>query len=96
MEICPTLYLGNIKRSEVMNMNVEEKVVSIIRKVSSGLPNDYKSLDLIKGGILDSLAIMQMIGELDDAFDIELDVDDVVVENFNSIQHIVDLVNRYL
>ena len=59
------------------------------------MPNDYKSLDLIKGGIIDSLAIMQMIGELDDTFDIELDVDDIIVENFNSVQHIVDLVNRY-
>ena len=76
-------------------MAIEEKVVSIIRKVSSGLPNDYKSLDLIMDGIIDSLAIMQMIGELDDTFDIELDVDDIIVENFNSVQHIVDLVNRY-
>ena len=76
-------------------MAIEEKVVSIIRKVSRGLPNDYKSLDLIMDGIIDSLAIMQIIGELDDTFDIELDVDDIIVENFNSVQHIVDLVNRY-
>ncbi len=77
-------------------MSTENVVVQVVRKVGNGLPSDYKGIDLFQAGVLDSLAVMQMISELDEAFDIDIDVDDVIAENFNSLDNITKMVQKYL
>ena len=49
---------------------------------------------LIDGGILDSLAVINIIGALTDTFGIEIDADDIIAENFNSVDAIALLVER--
>ena len=49
---------------------------------------------LIDDGILDSLDIVMLVGELNDAFDISIGAEDLVPENFNSAQAIYALVQR--
>ena len=76
-------------------MSIKSKVVEIIKNLVNELPDNYDNIDLFISGILDSLAVMQMIGEIDDAFGIELDVDDVTADNFNTVEHIVKLIDKY-
>ena len=47
---------------------------------------------LIDDGILDSLQIMQLIMTLTDEFDIDIDGDDIIPENFNSLTAICEMV----
>jgi len=47
---------------------------------------------LIDNGILESLDIVMIVGELCDEFDIEIGVDDLVPENFNSAEKIYQLI----
>lgn len=49
---------------------------------------------LIDDGILDSLNIVMLVGELNDAFHISIGADDLTPENFNSLQAIYSLVQR--
>lgn len=49
---------------------------------------------LITGGILESFDIVSLVGELSDAFDIELHVEDLVPDNFNSIEGMLELIER--
>lgn len=49
---------------------------------------------LIDDGILTSLDIVMLVGELSNAFDIEITVDDLLPENFNSASAITALVER--
>ena len=49
---------------------------------------------LIDDGILTSLDIVMLVGELSNAFDIEIGVDDLLPENFNSATAIVALIQR--
>ena len=49
---------------------------------------------LIDGGILTSLDIVMLVGELNDAYDISISVNDLEPENFNSAEAIFALVNR--
>lgn len=49
---------------------------------------------LIDDGLLDSFDIVRIVGELNDVFDIEIDVDDLLPENFNSAAAIFELVEN--
>ncbi|MBQ8510328.1 MAG: acyl carrier protein [Clostridia bacterium] len=49
---------------------------------------------LIDDGILSSIDLVTIVGELNDAYDISISVDDLTSENFNSAESILDLVLR--
>lgn len=48
--------------------------------------------NLLESGVLDSLALMVLVGELEAAFDIEIDAGDLVPENFMTVVNIRGLV----
>ncbi len=50
--------------------------------------------DLVELGLLDSLSVMRLIDFLEDTYDIEVDGEDVVPENFTTIEAIGALVER--
>ena len=56
---------------------------------------DYETCDtLIDDGILDSFAILSIVSELQDAFDITITPADIIPENFNSAEALWDMVCR--
>ena len=48
---------------------------------------------LIDDGILESLDIVSIVGEIMDEFGVELNVDDLLPENFNSARAMMDLID---
>lgn len=55
-----------------------------------------KETKLIDDEILDSFDIITIVGEINDVFDININVGDLVPENFNSAKAIWELVQSYL
>ena len=56
---------------------------------------DYENCTtLIDDGILDSVAVLSLVSELQETYDISIGPADIVPENFNSLQAIYDLVER--
>jgi acyl carrier protein len=51
---------------------------------------------LITDGILDSFDIVSLVGELNDAFDIEIQVGNLVPDNFNSTEGMIALIEKLL
>lgn len=49
---------------------------------------------LIDGGILDSLNILEIVGEISDVFDVDITPAEIVPSNFNSAAAMLDMINR--
>ena len=74
-------------------MSVKEKVLLILREVKPS-KNLENVPDIIEGGYLDSFDLMGLISSLSEQFSIEIDVDDMTPENFDSVEAIVAMVDR--
>lgn len=68
-----------------------EKLVDILKELRPDI--DIESQSLVDDGILDSFDIVTLVGELTDAFSIEIGVEDIIPENFNSVDDIMALIN---
>ncbi len=69
-----------------------DKLLEILTEVRPDVDFENET-ELFDQGILDSFDIVSIISELNDAFDINIRVHDLIPENFNSLQSIVNLVN---
>ena len=70
-----------------------DKLLEILVGVRGGV--DYAAhIALIDEKILDSFDIINLIGEINDAFDIQVPPEDIVPENFNSAEAIYAMINR--
>lgn len=50
--------------------------------------------DLLKRGLLDSIAVMHIVEHVEEAYGVELDGADITVENFESLASIWRLIER--
>jgi acyl carrier protein len=75
--------------------NVAEQINDyIVRELMSDKPGTTVANDehLIDGGIIDSLGIFLVIGFIDSTFNVKVEPEDVVLENFQTVNAIRDLV----
>ena len=74
-------------------MSIRESIVAILKEIK---PN--KSLegvaDIVEGGYLDSFEIMNLIMLMTENFGVEIGFEEIVPENFNSIDAMVAMVER--
>lgn len=75
---------------------MEKRIVEILKEICEQFPIEYKGVNLLDEGYIDSLGIMNFIMEMDSEYNIEIDVDDVIPDNFRSVAAITALVERYL
>ena len=68
-----------------------EKLMQILTEACPGVELDGQTA-LIDDGILGSLDIVTIVSEIMEEFDVEITVDDLVPENFNSVQAIMALI----
>lgn len=70
-----------------------ERLMEILKKV---LPNvDFTTdADLVDDGIIDSLDVVAIISELTAEYDIEITSDDIEPDNFNSVQAMLEMIER--
>lgn len=72
---------------------MKEKVLQVLQEA---LPHvDFECSDaLVDDGILDSLSITQVIATLSMEFDITIPYEEIVEENFNSLDGLANMVER--
>ncbi|MCR5324434.1 MAG: acyl carrier protein [Lachnospiraceae bacterium] len=70
-----------------------ERIIEILEEIKSDV--DFTMEDqLVDGGILDSFDIVALVSELKGEFDVEIGIEDLTPENFNSAETICNLVER--
>ena len=70
-----------------------EKIMEILKELRPDL--DFENAGkLIDDRILDSFDIISLVGELNDAFDIDININDLVPDNFNSPAAMAELVEK--
>lgn len=72
---------------------MKKQIIEILSEICPGIDFETETA-LIDDGLIDSLDIVAVVTELMEAFDVELGVDDLTPENFNSVEAIEELIER--
>ena len=70
---------------------MDERISKILEEVKPDIKNNIDK-NFIADGILDSLDVMNLIIALEEEFDIEIDPEDVITDNFETIAAINALI----
>lgn len=72
-----------------------EEILKALEEIKPGF--DFKGeTNLATSGALDSFDIIQLVAELNERFEIDIPVEAIVPENFDSLEKIQELVNGML
>lgn len=70
-----------------------EQLLELLKEIKPDV--DFSTAtDLVSSHILDSFDIVNLIFELKDTFDIDIPAEEIVPDNFNSVNAIWDMVQR--
>ncbi len=72
-----------------------EELRQILEEIRPDLDFD-KEKNLIDGKVLDSFDIIAIVSEINEEFDLRINVNDLLPENFNSIENMWDLIEKLL
>ena len=70
-----------------------EELLEILKSVRPDVDFENET-ELIDEGILDSFDVVSIISEIDDTFDVQIRINELAPDNFNSSEAIWDLVCR--
>lgn len=75
---------------------MEEKIIKYIEELSSeAIEGELESSeDLLGSGILDSLGMMKLIGFIEEEFEFKVLSEDMVIENFMTVDHITEYLQK--
>jgi len=72
---------------------MEEQILRILGSINEDI-SSYKGGNLLEDEVIDSFDVMQIVAALEEEFNIEIDADYVIAENFASIQTIINMVRQ--
>ena len=70
-----------------------EKLLEILQRVRPDVDFKNETL-LIDEGILDSMDVVSIISELDDEFGVQVRINELIPDNFNSVEAIWNLIQN--
>lgn len=74
-------------------MTIKEQINVLLKEIKP--TRDLSEItDIIEGGYMDSFELISLIAALGETFDLEIDVDEISPENFNSVAAMTAMVER--
>ena len=74
-------------------MSVKEKILEMLKEIKPN-KNMETVTDIVEGGYLDSFEIMNLIMLMSENFRVEIGFEEIVPENFNSVDAMAAMVER--
>ena len=71
---------------------MEEKILSILREIKEEIVH-YSGTQMLEDEVIDSFDVMEIVAAIEDVFEIEIDPDLIISENFATVSAIVEMVN---
>ena len=77
-------------------MEIREKIIEILQEILPDVEVDEleNNKELVHSGVLNSFSIVMLISELSDTFDIEISPQEIIYENFDSLDGLTSMVER--
>lgn len=72
---------------------MEKKILEILGNINEELLT-YTGFNMVEDDVIDSFGLIALIGELEEAFGIEIDAEYVTEENFGNKDCIIALIKR--
>lgn len=70
-----------------------ERLLAILKDIRPDVDFENET-ELIDNGILDSFDVVSIISEIDDVFDVQIRINELDPENFNSAENIFNLITK--
>lgn len=74
---------------------MQEKIADLLKDINGKDRISDFNMDLFENDMLDSLGIAQLVAALEENFNIEIDPEDILPENFSTVNEIDALVRKY-
>ncbi|PWL44941.1 MAG: hypothetical protein DBY44_07045 [Veillonellaceae bacterium] len=74
---------------------MQEKIAELLKEINGKDTVPDFDADLFANDMLDSLGVAQLVAALEDTLGIEIDPEDILPENFSTINEIDALVQKY-
>ncbi|MCD7886676.1 MAG: phosphopantetheine-binding protein [Clostridiales bacterium] len=72
---------------------MKEQILQILGEIRPDVEFE-KETALMEDGVIDSFDIIQIVSELNDNFDVNISVDELLPENFDSVDAMVALITK--
>lgn len=72
-------------------METKEQILAILKEVKP-TKNLENLTDIIEGGYIDSFELMSLVSKLSETFNTEITIEELIPENFNSVDAIVRMI----
>jgi acyl carrier protein len=82
------------KISDISEVNARIRAFILKKFPAARKRNLDDVVPLLESGIIDSLGVLDLVGFLEEAFDVKIDDDDLIPENFGNIECIVAFVQK--
>jgi acyl carrier protein len=69
-----------------------EKLTKLLEEICPGI--DLNNKTLVDEGVIDSFDMVAIVSSIIDTFKIEISVEDIIPENFNSVEAMMKLIER--
>lgn len=73
---------------------MKEKILEICKEANDSV--DFTQTNLVDGKLIDSITLVMIATNIMDEFDIEIPYEEITPENFNSVEAMESLVQRYV
>lgn len=74
---------------------MQDKIADLLKDINGKDRISDFNMDLFENDMLDSLGIAQLVAALEESFNIEIDPEDILPENFSTVNEIGALVRKY-